>query len=77
MAGPKAKKHKLTITMLQETGGETDGQTLVEEYTDDSTVHVVKCKVFAAELSKAVAAATDQLTDMALGELTKPGKKAS
>ena len=63
-------KHKLTITMVQESDGKVDGQTLVEEFSDDTMVHVLKCKVFAAELTKAVAAATDQLTDMALTELT-------
>jgi hypothetical protein len=68
---PRDKKHKLTITFVQETDGVADGRTLVEEFSEDSTIHVIKCKVFAAELNKAVAAATDQLTDMALAELTK------
>jgi hypothetical protein len=73
VANDKAN-HKLTITMVQETKGIVDGRTLVEEYSDDSLIHVLKCKVFAAELSKAVAIATDTLTDMALAELTG-GKK--
>ena len=61
--------HKLTITMVQETDGEVDGRTLVEEFSEDTVIHVLKCKVFAAELSKAVAHATDKLTDMALSVL--------
>jgi hypothetical protein len=82
MASPKSivagksddKKHSLIITMTQTTDGEKDGGTLVEEYSDDSMVHVIKCKVFAAEITKAIAAAVDQLTDMAIGEMSG-GKK--
>ena len=69
-------KHKLTITMVQESDGAVDGKTLVEEFSDDTIIHVLKCKVFAAELSKAVASATDQLTDMALSDLTNGKAKA-
>ena len=72
--------HKLTITLVQESDGKVDGQTLVEEFSDDTLIHVLKCKVFAAEMSKAVAAATDQLTDMAIealagGDVSKPKPK--
>lgn len=71
----KAKKHRLIITLTQETDGEVDGRTLLEEFSDDSAVHVIKTKVFSAELTEAIKRATDQLTDMALTALdTTPGK---
>jgi hypothetical protein len=67
----KDKKHSLIITMTQTTDGRKDGGTLVEEYSDDSTAHILKCKVFAAEMTAAVARATDTLTDMALSAQKK------
>jgi len=64
--------------MVQETDGEIDGNTLIEDFSEDTVVHVIKQKVFTEELTKAVNAIAQQLSDMALGEITggkPPGKK--
>ena len=64
------KKYKLTITMTQETDGEVDNKTLVEEYSNDGAVHVVKAKAFVQAMNDA----TQGLMSMAIGGTTKTDK---
>lgn len=70
-----AKRYKITISMTQETDGDTDNKTLVEEFSEDGTVHLMKTKVFTKHFTSAVAAATHELIDLAIGVST-PQKKS-
>lgn len=59
-------KHRIVITMTQETDGKVDNSTIVEEYSDDSVAHVFKTQVFVDAFTKAINEATQELTDGAL-----------
>lgn len=67
----KNDAYKLTLTFTQETGGNVDGRTLVEEYSSDLPVHLLKTQVFTEALTKAVNDATQKLTNMGLQSLGK------
>lgn len=70
------KKHSIEINMTQSTSGEADNVTLVQEYSDDSAIHVIKTQVFTDEITSAINRATQRLTSMALEEMgAKSSKK--
>jgi hypothetical protein len=52
--------------MTQETDGSVDNRTLLEEFSKDGAIHVLKTKEFTAALTKALNEATQNLCDMAL-----------
>lgn len=62
----KEQEYEFTIRVEQRTDGKLDGRTLVEEFSADGKVHAMKTKVFTNELTKAIDAAVDRLTNMAL-----------
>ena len=66
MATKKGKKYTLELNFFQTTDGNLNGRTLVEEFSDDLTVHAIKTQVFTEELTEALAKATKRLTDMAI-----------
>jgi len=68
------KKHRIAISMVQETDGEIDGNTLIEDFSEDSVIHVIKQKVFTEELTKAANAIAQTLADMALSDIGGGGK---
>ena len=73
-----AKKYKISITMAQETDGSVDNQTLVEEFSEDGAVHVMKTKAFTEAFSRAINDATQSLCDMALSAgIDATGKPAA
>ena len=67
--------YKIQISMVQSTGDTTDGNVLIEEYSEDLTVHLLKTQTFTKHLTEAVNAAVKELTDMALGQASGPNKK--
>lgn len=71
---PQDTRHKLTITMTQETGDVIDNRTLTEDFSADTSVHLIKTQVFTEELAKAMINITKRLTDMALVTKTGNGK---
>ena len=64
------KKHRIAISMVQETDGQVDGNTLIEDFSEDGVVHVIKQKVFTEALTTAINEAAQQLANMALDEMT-------
>jgi hypothetical protein len=69
--------HRIAITMTQETDGNIDNKTLMEEFSTDSIIHVVKTKVFVEAFTTAINEATQKLTDAALADLMgQPKPKA-
>ena len=66
MATKKGSKYLLQIDVNQSTDGEIDGHTLVEEFSKDANVHSIKTEVFTRHLTQALAAATTELTSMAI-----------
>ena len=66
MAKTDMKKHCIRITMTQDTDGVIDNSTILEEFSDDSVVHVMKAQVFTDALTTAINDATQELTDGAL-----------
>lgn len=71
-----SKRYHIGIIMTQETDGIADNSALVDEYSDDATVHIIKTKVFTDCFTRAVNEATQKLTDMALEQLSGKGPKA-
>ena len=67
--------YKIQISMVQSSGDTTDGNVLIEEYSEDLTVHLLKTQTFTKHLTEAVNAAVKELTDMALGQAGGPNKK--
>jgi hypothetical protein len=63
------KPYKLTISMTQETEGSLDSSVVLEEFSSDAAIHVLKTQVFAEELMKAINAATQRLTGAALNAM--------
>ena len=63
------KPYKLTISMTQETEGSLDSSVVLEEFSSDAAIHVLKTQVFAEELMKAINAATQRLTGAALSAM--------
>ena len=61
-----SKKYRIAISMIQQTDGEPDDNTLVEDFSDDAVVHLIKTKVFTKHFTNAVNEATQELCDMAL-----------
>ena len=61
-----ARKYKLTISMTQETDGEADNKTIIEEFSDEGSIHIIKTQVFTKHFTNAVNAATQELLGMAL-----------
>ena len=66
------RKHCIRITMTQETDGAIDNSTILEEYSADSVIHVVKTQVFVDAFTRAVNEAVQELTEGAL-DLMAPG----
>jgi len=60
------RKHRIAINMIQETDGVIDNETLMEEFSDDSVVHVIKTQVFVDCFTRAISEAVQQLSDAAL-----------
>jgi hypothetical protein len=71
------KKHRIAITMVQTTDDGTDGNTLIEDFSEDSIIHVIKQKVFTKHMTFAANAIAQELCDLALEQLTggKPPPK--
>jgi hypothetical protein len=71
------KKHRIAISQVQETDGEVDGNTLIEDFSDDPVVFVIKEKIFTKHMTFAVNAIAQELGDLALENLTggKPTSK--
>jgi len=63
------KPYKLMISFTQSTDGEIDNRTLCEEFSVDPFTHAYKTKVMTQELSKAITAITDRMTDAAMEAL--------
>ena len=61
-----AKKHRFAISIVQETDGEVDGSTLIEEFSSDLPVHLLKTQVFTRNLTEAVSKSVEELTGMGL-----------
>jgi len=69
MADEKDSKYALRIQFTQETEDTKDSKTLVEEFSNDPVIHVIKTKIFTEKLTKAINEITQELCDIALGEL--------
>lgn len=62
-----AKDYRLSLTLKQETSGESDNIANVQEFSSDEAMHVMKTKVFTKHLTAAINAITQELCDLALG----------
>ena len=63
-------KHSLKIAYTQETDGKVDHQTVIEDFSDDTLIQVVKAKVFSKHLTAAADAIAQELGDMAIDLLS-------
>jgi hypothetical protein len=61
-----SKQFRIAVTMTQQTGGESDNNALVEEFSDSLEMHLLKTQVFTECFTKAVNEAVQKLTGMAL-----------
>jgi len=62
----EGRKHRILITMTQETDGLVDNSTIVEEFSDDSVVHIMKTQVFVEAFTRAINEAVQELADSAM-----------